>query len=74
VLFFPLFRLSDGSIGNITGAPTVTGDTYTSLSAAANTVRREVRDFDELHRTSTVALEGKSKAGDTRIDYIAGYN
>ena len=74
VLFFPLFRVSDGSIGNITEAPTVTGDTYTSLSASGNTVRREVRDFDELQRTSTVALEGNSKIGDTRITYLAGYN
>ncbi|MBL9194303.1 MAG: TonB-dependent receptor [Opitutaceae bacterium] len=74
VLFFPLFRLSDGSIGNVTGTPVVTGDTYTSLAAAGNTVRREVRDFDELQRTSMVALEGRSKIGDTRLDYIAGYN
>ncbi|MBL9208134.1 MAG: TonB-dependent receptor [Opitutaceae bacterium] len=74
VLFFPLFRLSDGSVGGITGTPTVTGDTYTSLSASGNTVRREVRDFDELQRTSTVALEGKSQLGEMRLDYLAGYN
>ncbi|MFO1447059.1 MAG: TonB-dependent receptor [Opitutaceae bacterium] len=74
VLFFPLFRLSDGSVGGITGTPTVTGDTYTSLSASGNTVRREVRDFDELQRTSTVAVEGRSQIGEVRLDYLAGYN
>jgi TonB-dependent receptor len=74
VIFFPLFRLSDSTIGGITTTPTVSGDTYTSLSASGNTVRREVRDFNELQRTSLVALEGESRIGDTRLDFLAGYN
>jgi len=74
VIFFPLGRASDGSIGGITAVPTVTEDTYTALSAAGNTVRREVRDFDERQITRTVALDGESRFGDLKVNYLAGYN
>ncbi len=74
VVFFPLGRSSDGSIGGVTAAPTLTGDTYTALSAAGNTVRREVRDFDERQVTRTVALDGESRFGDLKLNYLAGYN
>ena len=73
-LFFPLGRASDNSLGGIPVAPVVTGDTYTSLTASGNTVRREVRDFDELQRTSTIGLDGESRLGSYTVNYLIGYN
>lgn len=72
-LFFPLARSSDGTIST-TVAPTLTGDTYTAVSSAGNTVRKEVRDFEELQVTSTVALDGESRLGDNTLNYLVGYN
>jgi TonB-dependent receptor len=73
-VFFPLFRTSDGSIGGIGATPAVIGDTYASLVAAGNTVRREVRDFDERQTTSTVTLDGQSRVGTVQLTYLVGYN
>ncbi len=73
-LFFPLGRGSDNSLGGIPVAPTADGNTYTSLTATGNTVRREVRDFDELQRTSTIGLDGESRVGDYTVNYLVGYN
>lgn len=73
VLFFPLGRASDNSIP-VTTAPTLSGSTYATVSAAGNTVRREVRDFEELQKTSTVSLDGESRVGGFTINYLLGYN
>jgi TonB-dependent receptor len=73
VLFFPLGRASDNSIP-VTTAPTLSGDTYATVSSSGNTVRREVRDFEELQKTSTIALDGESRVGDFTINYLLGYN
>jgi TonB-dependent receptor len=73
VIFFPLGRASDNSIPTTT-APTLSGDTYATVSSSGNTVRREVRDFEELQKTSTVALDGESRIGDYLVDYVVGYN
>jgi TonB-dependent receptor len=73
-LFFPLARASDGSVGGIVGTPVVTGSTYTSVAASGNTVRREVRDFDEEQATTVLALDGESRFGETTVDYLVGYN
>lgn len=73
VLFFPLGRASDNSIP-VTVAPTLVGDTYATVSSSGNTVRREVRDFEELQQTSTVALDGESRLGAFTVNYLLGYN
>lgn len=73
-LFFPLGRAADNSLGGIPVAPTAAGDTYTTLTATGNTVRREVRDFDERQVTSTVAFDGESRLGDTVLTSLLGYN
>lgn len=73
VLFFPLGRASDNSIP-VTVAPTQSGNTYATVSSSGNTVRREVRDFEELQKTSIVALDGESRLGDFTVSYVAGYN
>ncbi len=73
-LFFPLGRASDNSLGGLAAVPTVVGDTYTNVSATLNTVRREVRDFDERQLTSTVALDGESRFGPFTANYLLGYN
>lgn len=73
VIFFPLGRASDNSIP-VTTNSTLSGDTYASVSSAGNTVRREVRDFEELQLTSTVALDGESRLGAYTVNYLFGYN
>lgn len=72
-VFQSLVRAADKTLPVIS-APTATDDTYTNLSAPGNTVRHEVRDFDEVQKTSTVALTGESSVGDTKLDYLVGYN
>lgn len=73
VLFFPLGRASDNSIP-VTAAPTQSGTTYATVSSSGNTVRREVRDFEELQKTSTVSLDGESRLGAITVNYLLGYN
>jgi TonB-dependent receptor len=73
VIFFPLGRASDNSIP-VTAASTLAGDTYATVTSAGNTVRREVRDFEELQRTTTVALDGESKLGAYTATYLLGAN
>ncbi len=73
VIFFPLGRASDNSIP-VTAAPELSGDTYASVSSSGNTVRREVRDFEELQKTSTVALDGESRFGAFTLNWLLGYN
>lgn len=73
VLFFPLGRASDNSIP-VTAAPTQSGTTYATVSSSGNTVRREVRDFEELQKTSTVSLDGESRLGAITVNYLVGYN
>ncbi len=73
VIFFPLGRASDNSIPT-TEAPALSGTTYATVSSSGNTVRREVRDFEELQRTSTVALDGESRLGEFTLTYLLGYN
>jgi len=69
-IFFPL------TVGtaSLTAPPVVTGDTYTSVSARNNTVRKEVRDFDEKQSTGTLTLDGESRVGGFVADYLVGYN
>ncbi len=72
-IFQSLVRAADRTIP-VNVAPTATDDTYTSVSTPNNTVRHEVRDFDEVQATSTIALTGESRLGDTQLDYLVGYN
>lgn len=72
-IFQSFVRAADRTLP-VTAAPTATDDTYTNISTPNNTVRHEVRDFDEVQATSTFALTGKSRVGDTQLDYLVGYN
>ncbi|MBI5689520.1 MAG: TonB-dependent receptor [Verrucomicrobia bacterium] len=69
-IFFPL-SLSPAST---VGTPVITGDTYTSIAATNNTVRKEVRDFDEIQDTRTLAFDGESRIGGFDLTYLLGYN
>jgi TonB-dependent receptor len=69
-IFFPL-SLSPAST---VGTPVVTGDTYTSIAATNNTVRKEARDFDETQDTRTLSFDGESKFGGFEASYLIGYN
>ena len=70
VIFFP----ATVTAANTFGPPVVTGDTYTTFASPNNTVRKEVRDFDEKQSTSTLALDGESRIGDIEADYLVGFN
>jgi TonB-dependent receptor len=80
----PANTTPDGSLSNVVGTPQVTGDTVTRFtngssvgsgsSTNRNTVRREVRDFDEDQVTSLVALDGEVRAGDVTLTGMMGYN
>ncbi|WP_414660136.1 TonB-dependent receptor [Horticoccus sp. 23ND18S-11] len=69
-IFFPL----NVATAALTATPIVTEDTYTSVSARNNTVRKEVRDFDEKQSTATLTLDGESRLGAFTADYRIGYN
>ncbi len=69
-IFFPLTVAT----ASLTATPVVTGDTYTSVSARNNTVRKEIRDFDEKQSTGTLTLDGESRFGGFVADYLVGYN
>jgi len=69
-IFFPLSL----SPATTVGTPVITGDTYTSIAANNNTVRKEVRDFDETQTTGTVAFDGDSRLGAYEITYLVGFN
>jgi TonB-dependent receptor len=69
-IFFPLPVVP----ATLVTPPVVTGDTYTSISARNNTVRKEVRDFDEKQSTGTLSFDGASRIGEFQADYLVGYN
>ncbi len=69
-IFFPI----NSATANLAAPAVVTGDTYTSLTARNQTVRKEVRDFDEKQSTATLALDGESRLGEYQADYLVGYN
>ena len=69
-IFFPLSVTATNTVG----APVVTGDTYTSIASPNNTVRKEVRDFDERQDTRTLMFDGESKLGEFTVTSLVGYN
>ncbi|MBC8040593.1 MAG: TonB-dependent receptor [Opitutaceae bacterium] len=80
-IFFPAPNAS-GQLSNVVGTPVVTDDTVTDFthgvaggaSTNRNTVRREVRDFDEDQITSLVALDGEVRTGEVTLTGMMGYN
>lgn len=69
-IFFPLSLTPASTVGT----PVVTADTYTSIAATNNTVRKEVRDFDERQDTRTLSFDGATKLGDVTVNSLVGYN
>lgn len=69
-IFFPLSVTATNTVG----APVATGDTYTSIASPNNTVRKEVRDFDESQDTHTLAFDSESRVGEFTITSLVGYN
>ncbi len=69
-IFFPLSLAPASTVG----IPVVTGDTYTSIAATNNTVRKEARSFNEIQDTGTIAVDGDSKLGAFEVSYLLGYN
>jgi TonB-dependent receptor len=73
VLFFPLGRASDNSIP-VNATPTSSDSTYATVVSAGNTVRREVRDFEESQKTTTFSIDGESRIAGYTLNYLVGYN
>jgi len=73
-LFYTSSAGTNLNLNNVVGTPTLTEDTATNFSGLNNTVRREVRGFDEEQTTSIVALDGQTRLGNTQLDFVAGYN
>lgn len=69
-IFFPLSITPTNTVGPVV----VSGDTYTSIASPNNTLRKEVRDFDEKQETGTLAFDSESKFGDVTVTSLLGYN
>ncbi len=69
-IFFPLSITSTNTVGPVV----VSGDTYTSIASPNNTLRKEIRDFDEKQETGTLAFDSESKFGDVTVTSLVGYN